>query len=109
MLVSRALLRDDASPASARHADAPPKPSFTAAARDGALLALGALAFCGLFGEGAMSDWSALTAALARRLAPGACPGQRAPREEPRGVELREETVGVVGAGLLCHGVPSPR
>jgi hypothetical protein len=35
-------------------------PRGVAVLRDGLLLALGALAFCGLFGEGAMADWSAL-------------------------------------------------
>lgn len=59
--VSRWLLRDAPGVApnvksTARDA----KPSLATLARDGTLLALGALAFCGLFGEGAMSDWSAL-------------------------------------------------
>lgn len=60
VLVSRALLRD--APAATTH-DAPaaaPSPSLTMLTRDHVLLTLGALAFCGLFGEGAMSDWSAL-------------------------------------------------
>lgn len=58
LIVTRGLLRDDHPPEAATHAA--PRPSFAATARDGTLLALGALAFCGLFGEGAMSDWSAL-------------------------------------------------
>lgn len=36
------------------------KPAVSGLLRDGALLVLGALAFLGLFGEGAMADWSAL-------------------------------------------------
>jgi MFS family permease len=35
-------------------------PTFGALARDRTLVMLGVLAFCGLFGEGAMADWSAL-------------------------------------------------
>ena len=63
VLVSQFLLRDAPTPA-AREAHAPaaaPRRSIVAALpRDVVLLTLGALAFCGLFGEGAMSDWSAL-------------------------------------------------
>lgn len=61
--VSRWLLRDapaaspDRESTVARDAASP---SLATLARDGTLLALGALAFCGLVGEGAMSDWSAL-------------------------------------------------
>lgn len=40
--------------------------------RDGPLLALGALAFCGLFGEGAMADWSALLLERTTGAAPAA-------------------------------------
>ena len=61
LLASRTLLRD--APASGGlHATAEreARPSLAATMRDRALLALGALAFFGLFGEGAMSDWSAL-------------------------------------------------
>lgn len=59
VVVSRSLLRDAPAATSADPAREA-KPSLTTLARDGTLLALGALAFCGLFGEGAMSDWSAL-------------------------------------------------
>ena len=60
VLVSRSLLRDAPAAAPTTTAEREARPSLAALARDGALIALGALAFCGLFGEGAMSDWSAL-------------------------------------------------
>ncbi len=50
------LLHDE--PGQARRAAE--QPSHPAPLRDGTLLALGVLAFLGLFGEGAMADWSAL-------------------------------------------------
>ncbi len=74
-LASRSLLRDApavtaAQAGAAPHVTAESRPSLAAALRDPALLALGALAFFGLFGEGAMSDWSAL--ALERTARAGA-------------------------------------
>ena len=61
-LASQFLLPDGPS-AAARAAPAttaPRRSMLAAIPRDAVLLTLGALAFCGLFGEGAMSDWSAL-------------------------------------------------
>ncbi len=78
IVASRALLRDapgDApgAPARPEHAPDAPRQSFVAAlTRDGTLLALGALGFCGLFGEGAMSDWSALLLERTTRATPDA-------------------------------------
>lgn len=63
-LVGRSLLHDaprapkpGAEPATA---SLPHASSIGGVLRDGSLILLGLLAFCGLFGEGAMSDWSAL-------------------------------------------------
>jgi fucose permease len=60
-VAGRHLLRDG--PAAAGDASGTSDtggPRGVAVLRDGLLLALGALAFCGLFGEGAMADWSAV-------------------------------------------------
>jgi MFS family permease len=57
-VAGRYLLHDG--PAAAKGAPHATGPRGVAVLRDGLLLALGALAFCGLFGEGAMADWSAL-------------------------------------------------
>ncbi|AHG89037.1 major facilitator superfamily MFS_1 [Gemmatirosa kalamazoonensis] len=68
-LVSRHLLRDTP------HPDAPDDHahlSLGTLLRDGALVALGALAFCGMFGEGAMADWSALLLERTTGAAPAA-------------------------------------
>ncbi|MEP6989299.1 MAG: MFS transporter [bacterium] len=57
--VGRSLLRDTPRRGHmALHDGAPP--TLAALARDRTLVLLGVLAFCGLFGEGAMADWSAL-------------------------------------------------
>jgi len=56
LFATRHLLQDG--PGQAQHAAE--KPAVSGLLRDGALLILGALAFLGLFGEGAMADWSAL-------------------------------------------------
>ncbi len=56
LFATRRLLQDD--PAQAQHAAG--HPPLSGLLRDGALLVLGALGFLGLFGEGAMADWSAL-------------------------------------------------
>lgn len=64
VVASRALLHDAPAPrnvpGAAHAAERGARPSLATAVRDRGLLALGALAFFGLFGEGAMSDWSAL-------------------------------------------------
>ncbi|HEX7941993.1 MAG TPA: MFS transporter, partial [Gemmatimonadaceae bacterium] len=57
-VAGRYLLHDG--PAASEDAPHSTGPRGAAVLRDGLLLALGALAFCGLFGEGAMADWSAL-------------------------------------------------
>jgi MFS family permease len=59
VLASQALLRDAPAPEHTT-AERAARPSLAHTVRDRVLLALGALAFFGLFGEGAMSDWSAL-------------------------------------------------
>ena len=66
-VVGRHLLHDDPT----AHADRP-HASLGAVARDGVLLALGVLAFCGLVGEGAMADWSALLLERTTGAAPAA-------------------------------------
>jgi MFS family permease len=68
-LVGRHLLRD--TPSRDAHAERP-HASLGAVARDGVLVALGVLAFCGLFGEGAMADWSALLLERTTGAAPAA-------------------------------------
>ena len=76
--VSRWLLRDArglgsaGAPAADATSDAPRTSYVAALTRDGTLLALGALGFCGLFGEGAMSDWSALLLERTTRVTPDA-------------------------------------
>lgn len=65
VFATRTLLRDAPAPGAhgpGAHATAEreARPSLATAVRDRLLLALGALGFLGLFGEGAMSDWSAL-------------------------------------------------
>lgn len=62
-IVGRALLHEE--PRTFAPSDQPatvaiPAGSSRNVLRDGPLLLLGVLAFCGLFGEGAMADWSAL-------------------------------------------------
>ncbi|GJG87275.1 MFS transporter [Gemmatimonadetes bacterium T265] len=70
-VVSRSLLRE--TPAALHTtAERAARPSLATLARDRTLLALGALAFCGLFGEGAMSDWSALLLQRTTGVAPAA-------------------------------------
>ncbi|HEY0780045.1 MAG TPA: MFS transporter [Gemmatirosa sp.] len=72
--VSRYLLRDAPATPAQRAPRAPTAHGspFAALAHDGTLLALGALGFCGLFGEGAMSDWSALLLERTARVTPDA-------------------------------------
>ena len=74
----RALLRDQpratapAPGAEPPTAALPPAPSLGGVLRDGSLILLGVLAFCGLFGEGAMADWSALLLERTAGVAPAA-------------------------------------